>query len=218
MKKYISLAAILLAAPAAAQAQDTAAPFQGFYAGIEGGYDNYELGADIDLADVDPSLAGTTASFDGLSANGIAGGIFAGYQFGFGGAFAAIEGFGRLSDAGMGVTVSDGTDTGFLKAEARESYGAAARLGLKVARSSGVYARVGWINTKFKTTLDDTVDVLTASETEDAIQYGAGIETMVGPQMSLRAEYVFADYGSAGLGSGVELDSSSFNAGLAFRF
>lgn len=218
MKKYIALAAVLLAVPGAAQAQDEAAPFQGFYAGVEGGFDNFELGADLDLGDFDPGLAGTSVALDGLSADGVAGGVFAGYQIGFGGGFLAIEGFARLSSADMELSVSDGVDTVSIMAEARESYGAAARVGMKVARSTGVYGRVGWINTKFKTTLDDSVDVLTASETEDAIQFGAGIETMVGPRTSIRAEYVRADYGEAGLGDGVSLDSGSFNAGLAFRF
>lgn len=217
MKQYLAVAAFVLLLPAAAHAQDTGG-FQGFYAGVEGGVDNYELGADLDLGDFDPDFSGGSVALDGLSGDGIAGGIFAGYHVGFGGGFAALEGFARLSSASMEISATDGVDTISLEAEAKESYGLAARLGAKVNGSTGVYARVGWINTKFKTTLNDSVDVYTASETEDGIQYGAGIETMVGPKMSLRAEYVLADYGEAGLGEGVSLDSGSFSAGVAFRF
>jgi outer membrane immunogenic protein len=217
MRKIIATT-VLLAIPGVVHAQDRADAFSGFYAGIEGGVDNYELGADIDLGDLDPDLAGASVVLDGLSGDGIAGGAFAGYQVGFGSAFAALEGFARLTSASMELSGTDGVDDFLLKAEAKESYGVAARLGVKVARSTGVYGRLGWVSTKFKTTLDDTFDVYTARETEDAIQYGAGVETMVGPQISLRVEYVLADYGEAGLGDGVSLDSGSFSAGLGFRF
>lgn len=217
MKKYVSLAALLLALPTMAHAQE-ATSFQGFYAGLEGGVDNYELSAGLDLGDLDPTLAGGSAVIDGLSADGVAGGAFAGYQYGFGAGFVAVEGFARLSTAKMTAYFDDGVDSLLVKAEAEESYGIAARAGVKVANSTAVYGRVGWINTKFKLTLDDGIDALTASQTEDAIQYGVGVETMVGPKTSLRVEYTMADYGDAGLAEGLNLDSGSLSAGVAYRF
>lgn len=213
---FLAVAAAIAPATAQAQAQTAVAPF--FYVGAEGGADNFELSADLDLGDFDPGLAGYSASLDGLSGNGVAGGLYAGYQVPFGGGFVAIEGFGRLSSAGMKVSASDGIDTALLKVEAKETYGGAARFGMKFARSNAVYARVGWLNTRFKGTVDDGVDRISESETEDAIQYGGGLETMVGPRMSLRAEYTVSDYGEAGLGNGVSLDNGSFSAGLTFRY
>jgi outer membrane immunogenic protein len=158
------------------------------------------------------------ASFDGLSGNGIAGGFYAGYHLGFGGGFLAVEGFAGTSDASIDFSVSDGIDTVTLATKAKESYGLAARVGAKVAKGTAIYARGGWINTKFKTTVSDGVDTFSGSDTEDGFQYGAGLESMVGSKLSLRAEYVINDYGSAGLGEGISVDNGSFRAGLTYRF
>lgn len=218
MKRFAILASILLALPAAAAAQQTPGPFQGFYMGASGGFDHYELSADIDLGNLDAEFDGYSVTLDGLSGDGAAGEVFVGYHFGLGSTIIAVEGFGRLSSASMSASASDGIDTVLIKAEAKESYGGAARLGMKVARSTGVYGRIGWVNTKFETTLDDSVDVISESQTEDAIQIGGGIETMVSARMALRAEYLVEDYGEAGLGEGISLDNSSFRAGFVVRF
>lgn len=193
-------------------------PFSGFYIGAEGGMDNYELSADLDLGDFDPAFDGTSATLDGLSGDGVMGNLFAGYQYPIGGGFVSIEGFVGLSDASMKASVTDGVDTVSIKTEARESYGVAARLGLRVNQSTGLYARVGWLNTKFKVTASDGVDSLSDSETEDAIQYGAGLETMVAEKVALRFEYLLTDYGEAGLGSGISLNNNGFRAGISYRF
>ena len=57
-----------------------------------------------------------------------------------------------------------------------------------------------------------------AEETQDSVQYGAGIETLISPKVGLCVEYLMADYGDAGLGEGVELDHSTVRAGLSYRF
>ncbi|MDZ4308264.1 outer membrane protein [Allopontixanthobacter sp.] len=214
MKNAVILAPIALLLPSIGHAQSDAV----LYVGVEGGVDNYELNAEGDLGIFDPSLAGTTASFDGLSGNGATGKIYAGYQVPFNGGFGALEAFGGYSGASISASLSDGVDTYSAKIQARESYGVAARAGVKVSNSSAVYARLGWVNTRFKGTIDDSVDVFTDSSNEDAIQYGAGLDTMIGPKTSLRAEYVISDYGDAGLGSGVSLKNGAFHAGLSFRF
>jgi outer membrane immunogenic protein len=216
MKKYLLVAAAAVLFPISAHAQDV--PFQGLYFGAEAGIDSYELSADVDLGDFDSDFDGVTAEFDGLSGNGIAGGVYAGYQVPMGGSFVAVEAFGRLSDAGMKASFSDGTDTGFLKAEAKESYGAAARFGVELGARSAIYARVGWINTKFRVTASDGTDTVSESETEDGVQYGGGLETAIGPRTSIRAEYVVSDYGQAGLGDGVSLENGAFSAGITFRY
>jgi hypothetical protein len=51
----------------------------------------------------------------------------------------------------------------------------------------------------------------------------ARIEASMSPigiatNVSLRAEYIVSDYGSAGLGHGVSLDNGTFRAGLGFQF
>lgn len=212
MKKLLPLAlAAVLVAPAA-----HAEGFQGLYAGVEGGFDNYEVKVD----DIDISyLTGfeSTGSFDGLSGNGAMGGVFAGYHLGGGSTFAAIEGFAQFSDASISISATDGVDTIGLSVRAKESFGAAARLGVKVNNATGVYARVGWLSTNFESKLNDGTTVYKDSDYEDAIQYGAGLETMVSNNMSLRAEYLMADYGNQGI-DGLSIDNNNFKAGLAFRF
>ena len=219
MKKVVLGAALAVSFSGVAHAQDGIdGGWSGLYFGAEAGVDNYELSASGDLGAIDPALTGIDASLDGLSGNGVAGSVYAGYHANFGGGFAAVEGFVGLSDASMGLSVSDGVDTISVSARAKESYGVAARVGAKLGRSAAVYARGGWVNTRFKVSASDGVDTFSDSETEDGFQYGGGLEVMVAPKMSMRAEYVISDYGSAGLGDGVSLDNGSFKAGLTFRY
>lgn len=211
--KYIvplALAAAVVASPAQAEG------FQGLYAGVEGGFDNYEVKVDdVDITD----LVGidATGSFDGLSGNGVMGGLFAGYHLGSGNTFVAIEGFAQFSDASMSISATDGIDTIGASISAKESFGVAARLGVKVNNATGVYGRVGWLSTNFESKLNDGFDTYTENEYEDAIQYGVGLETMVSEKVSLRAEYLMASYGDQGI-DGLSIDNNNFKAGLAVRF
>lgn len=206
----LAAAAAIVASPAHAEG------FQGLYAGVEAGFDNYEVKVDdVDISD----LTGfeSTGSFDGLSGNGVMGGIFAGYHLGSGSTFVAIEGFAQFSDASMSISATDGVDTIGASISAKESFGAAARLGVKVNNATGVYARVGWLSTNFEAKLNDGVDTYTENEYEDAIQYGLGLETMLAEKVSLRAEYLRASYGDQGI-EGLSIDNDNFKAGLAVRF
>ena len=158
MKKIIVGAALLLGCPVTAYAQDGSEDsWSGPYIGVEGGVDSYELSAAGDLGLIDPDLSGLDAEFDGLSGDGVAGAVYAGYHMGFAGGFLAVEGFLGYSDASIDFSVTDGVDTISLSAEARESYGVAARVGAKVSRSTAIYARGGWINTNFKVSASDGV-------------------------------------------------------------
>lgn len=187
-------AALLVTSPALAE------PFNGFYVGAGLGYDNFEMKADDFFTPGD--------SFDGVSGNGIAGSVFAGYDFAFGGAaFGGIEVGAELS--GAKASYDDTIDA--LSVKAKESWLASARLGAKVNDSTGLYAKAGWINTKFKGTLNGFSD----SDREDAIFYGAGLETGLGSNSSLRVEYMIRDYGSVG---GIDVKNGQVQTGVSFRF
>jgi outer membrane immunogenic protein len=214
MLKAVFGAALLCALPTVAHAE----AFDGPYAGVEGGLDNYELSAKGDAGFLDPALAGVDVKADGLSANGVAGGIFAGYNFAVSTAFVGVEGFGRESDANFKLVATDGTDTLGLRVRAKESYGVAGRVGFRVTPGTALFARVGWVNTRFKAAFNDGTGWVSGHDTQSGIEYGAGIETRLSPKVSLRAEYVAADYGSADLGDGVSLDNGSFRAGFAVHF
>jgi outer membrane immunogenic protein len=128
MRKFV----LALALSAAFATPAMAEPFSGPYVGAELGLDNYQGQAE------DLLVAGD--EIDGLSGNGVVGGVFAGYDVAMGNAFFGIEGKASLSDAE--ASYADGTDS--LSIRAKESFGASVRGGVMVNDSTGLYARVGW--------------------------------------------------------------------------
>jgi len=190
MKKLLvaALAGTLISTPAFAQT------FNGPYVGVQFGLDNYEVKAEDVFVDGD--------EFDGLSGNGVQGGIYAGYDYSLGNTFIGAEVSADLSDADL--TINDGTNS--LRVSARETYGASARVGAMLNSSTALYGRVGWANTKFKASVNGTSD----SERDDALVLGAGVETRLGAG-SLRVEYTRVDYAD-------ELKNNRVALGYAYRF
>jgi outer membrane immunogenic protein len=216
MKKYF---AILAATPLAFGAQAAmAAPLAGQYIGVEVSHDAYEVKAK------DLNVAGITGSADGLSGNGKAVGIYAGYDLPVApSAFVGIEAGFNYSGAKISIAGTDGTDTLSASVKARETYSIAARLGLVVGGSTGLYAKAGYANTRFKTSV--TLNSSTASDSRHhgAFVYGGGIETGLTHNVSVRAEFTVSDYGSAGLDqdfgvTGIKVSNSKTSVGLSYRF
>ena len=172
-----------------------AAPFAGPYVGVELGLDNYEVQAEDIFAPGD--------EFDGLSGNGIVGGVFAGYDVAVGNAFIGLEAKASLSDAS--ATYDDTVDS--LTVRAKETFGATARAGVMLNESTGVFARAGWANTKFKVNLNGAAD----SDNDDALVLGAGLQSRVGSAASVRVEYVRTDYSDF-------VKNNAVLAGVAFHF
>jgi outer membrane immunogenic protein len=190
MKKIlaVALAGSLISTPAFAET------FSGPYVGVQAGLDNYEIQAEDVFVDGD--------EFDGISGNGIEGGIFAGYDYSLGNTFVGVEVSADLSDAK--AIFSNGTDE--LRISAEETYGASARFGAMLNGSTALYGRAGWANTKFKVAFDGESE----SDRDDALVLGAGIETRVGAG-SLRVEYIRADYAD-------EVKNNRVALGYGFRF
>lgn len=213
MKKFAIAGAVALSAlPAAANAE----VFNGPFLGVQFSRDAYEVKAEgVDLG------GGVELDLDGLSGNGIGGGLYAGYDLALGStAFFGVEGNANLSGASISASGTDGAGAVQLaKLEARESFGLSGRLGAMVADDTGLYARLGWQSTKFKVSGEAFEG--SASTTQDAFVYGAGLETRLTPVASLRVEFLIEDYGSAGvddLVSGVRVDNNKLNAGFSYRF
>ncbi|NIJ15637.1 outer membrane immunogenic protein [Sphingobium vermicomposti] len=190
--------------------------FSGPYVGAQISRDAYEIKAeDVDLG------GGATLSFDGLSANGVGGGLYVGYDYALSNAvFFGVEANANLSSASLSADLGGLADA---KIRARESFGLSARLGYMLADNTGVYARGGWQSTKFKSSLSDGVDTFTTKTTQDALVYGAGLETRVGAQTSIRVEYLIEDFGSAGLNrdlglNGIRVDNNKLSLGISYRF
>lgn len=168
--------------------------FEGPYVGVAAVRDAYEIKGDL-LGDV---------YLDGLSANGYGAALYAGYDLPLtANIFVGLEANASLT--GAALTISD--EDGKAQIKARESFGFSSRLGYKVTNTTGVYARVGYQNTKFKTNFFGD----TESGNEEALVYGAGLETGLGAKTSLRAEYSVEDYDSS-------VSNSKLSVGISYRF
>jgi len=212
---------IVLAAVAAASvfsAPAYAEVFDGPFIGAQISRDAYELKTER------TDIGGADLSLDGVSANGIGGGIYVGYDYALSDrAFFGVEANFNLSSASASAKLDDGTDSISGKVRARESFGASARLGYMVSDSTALYARGGWQSTKFKLRAFDGVDSYGSKDTQDALVYGAGLETRLGAQTSIRVEYLIEDFGSAGLNkdlgaNGIRVDNNKLSLGISWRY
>ena len=197
--RLAAVAALAVIGTTTAQAE----AFNGAYAGLSVGLDNYEVkGSDV-FAIGD--------AYDGLSGNGASVGAYLGYDLPIGsGAFVGAEAF--VDTSGAKLRYDDTADAFSLKA--RESYGISTRIGAKVNDSTGLYARLGWQQTRFKGELNGFAD----STTEDGWRYGAGIETSLGSNVALRLEYSIVDYGSAGTAGVLDVKNGQLKTGVSLRF
>lgn len=191
----LAAAALVAGLSTAAMAQSNDAAFNGLYFGGQVGYDSYKNNIDDGVNALS------------LGAQGVEGGIFAGYNYRVNNFVVGLEGQLGLSDAKNHLTV--GGDT--LTTSARESYGITARAGALVGEGTLAYVHGGWVNTRFK-----TKDALGSdSEHLNGWKVGVGLETLVSQNVSLRAEYAYSDYENK---NGFEPKNSSFQVGAAYHF
>lgn len=217
MKKYFALVA---ATPLAFTAQAAlAAPLAGPYVGVQANHDAYEVKAQ------GVNIGGTTVSADGISGNGKSASIYAGYDLPVApSAFVGLEAGFDYSGAAISLAATSGGNTVGASIKARETYSIAARLGVAVGGSTGLYAKVGYANTRFKISAEQNgVVQFTDSRHHGAFVYGGGIETGLVQNVSIRAEFTVSDYGSAGLDqdfgvTGVKVSNSKTSVGLTYRF
>lgn len=214
MKKFATVALAVVAGATSAHAET----FSGPYVGAQISRDSYEIkaeGTDLGFAALD---------LDGLSANGIGGGLYVGYDYALSNTvFFGVEANANYSGASLSAELTDGTDSINGKVRARESFGLSGRLGAMLSDSTAVYAKGGWQSTKFKLNAFDGVDSYKAKDTQDALVYGAGLETRISAQTSIRVEYLIEDYGSAGLNSGLDtngirVDNNKLSLGISMRY
>lgn len=215
MNKFAIAALAAVASVSSANAETFSGPF----IGAQVSRDAYEVKAEgTDLG------GGLSLDFDGISANGVGGGIFVGYDYALSqNVFFGVEANANISSASASVELSDGVDSINAKVSARESFGLSARLGYMLAEKTAVYARGGWQTTNFRLRAFDGVDTFRTSEYQDAAVYGAGLETRIGSQTTVRVEYLIEDYGSAGLNNdlganGIRVDNNKLSLGVSWRY
>lgn len=120
------------------------------------------------------NVQGSGAS-EGLGVSGLGATAFAGYNLPIGAStFVGVE-------ANIDLNTAD--TTGF---EAKWGWGLGARFGYQLNDSTALYARAGYARSK--------VEVLGVSGWGDGVRYGAGVETSVTGNVSLRAEFTQTNY------------------------
>lgn len=213
--KNISIALLAIVAGTSCAHAET---FSGPFIGAQISRDAYEVkaeGTDLGIAALD---------LDGLSGNGIGGGLYVGYDYALSNSvFFGVEANANYSGASISASLDDGTNSVSGKIQARESFGLSGRLGAMIADNTALYARGGWQSTKFKASAFDGVDSYGTKTMQDALVYGAGLETRIGAQTSIRVEYLIEDYGSAGLNkdlgaNGIRVDNNKLSLGISWRY
>lgn len=215
MKKIAFAAVAALFASSAAQAADLIIPttpqpimahtsafdWSGFYAGANVGYGWAEVDA-----------LGVTADETG---EGIFGGVQVGYNHDFGGFILGAEADVQLSDINYEETVA-----GVTGRTAIDNFGTVrARAGLAVDRFMPyVTGGFAWANASISASSGAaTVEV---DDTYYGWVVGGGVEYAVLDNLSVKAEYLYTDFGAADFGSGIDvnLNSHAVRAGVNFHF
>lgn len=235
MKKLYSsvalaaLATIILAAPAVAadpEPMPEAVNWTAFHVGVGGGatygFADDETGVYLDDTDTPNHIHAEGGSFSDLGNAGGFGTIEAGFDYQMDsfvlGVLANYD-FGKtkVSNTFMGINDSHNNNidyaTGVSKWEIGDSWGIGGRLGFLASDSALLYVLGGYTEAKIKSesglTSDNNNFAISFSDEawEDGWFIGGGVETLLTDNISLKAEYRYADFGKVD-----RSDSFSFNS------
>ena len=180
--------------------------WSGFFAGVQGGYS---------MATSKLTLG--PVGVDGLGSQGPFGGLIAGYDH----QFAPNWLVGVEADVSLKDVKSTVKAVGVTVATAKGDYdwGVRARLGYIATPGTMLFASAGYgqNHTKLSVPLFPAIN---SSWTSGGLQVGAGIETLLTSNLSLRAEYLHSFYGKKTLFNvvGVTTDEGKARLGLTYKF
>ncbi|MBC7159554.1 MAG: porin family protein [Porphyrobacter sp.] len=219
MKKVLSLlaatSAVAIAAPALAQENPA---FTGPRIEALVGYDSVRPGSsqDIDNADdLDQSL------------DDIAYGVGAGYDFAWGGAVVGVEGEYLWSEAKSDYDLAAIRTFGVSNVDAGEDLYIGLRAGFLATPQTLIYAKGGYTNASFDVLATDNVTDTRSDIDLDGWRIGAGVEYAMTPNVFVKGEYRYSNYGEGEFEgpSGTESDRFDIDAdrhqvmlGLGYRF
>ena len=174
--------------------------WSGFYAGANVGYGWGEM------------TGNGTALPENLK--GILGGVQAGYNYDFGGFVLGLEGDIQLSDMKYVQTTPTGSTSFGIDAAGSVR----ARAGLPIDRFMP-FVTGGLAVGNGKIRGDNGGVISEANQTFVGWTVGAGLEYAVTDNVTVKAEYLYADYGNANLaGIDVHAKSNTVRAGVNFKF
>lgn len=214
--RSIILSAVAVAALSTAPAMAQSV-FDGAYVGAMGGYDWFSGHA--------KSGVGGGASRNQADGSGATAGVFAGYGQTF-----DLPGAGTfyLGAEGEGSFYTGDNTQGNALAQNHVSpdysAGASLRIGYLVLPDALLFARIGWAHTG----VDFDTTPVGGSTTHDyrsfdGIRAGGGVDYMVTDHLFTRIEYVYTDYGRAGvtsgpLNTGFEPEEHQIRVGVGVHF
>ena len=219
------LAGLVLSTPLVAGA---AYRFHGPYAGLQLGYvDGQDDGTEFN--------GGTPNDYtQETSPRGMAYGLLAGYNMRFGNGFVfGIEADyeGRSADDTSLQKYQGVADSSYpVKTDLKEAASIRARLGQVFnGGQTMVYGTAGYALAKIERTFHNLPDSVSDTSWQDGWTVGAGVEHFVGRQLSMRAEYRYADYGEeditavralwgAGYMERQEYTEHAFRIGVTYHF
>lgn len=223
MRKTNNLPALIFITASALSASSAVVANPGFYVGAQIGYQNTSI-KEVYSEEIGPGVFGVDTT-DGLSADGFAGGVFAGTKFNMNNGFF----FGAEVNAGTGsaeheLKYSEAGLSASMKLESKTSYGIAALAGVSLASDTSLYGRLGYQRTKFEQKL--SVLGLSGSESENfgGVRIGIGMETSLAEQLALRLDWSQTYYSSktfdVDVGETVKFEptESLFQIGVSYNF
>lgn len=163
----------------------------GWYVGAQGGYDGYKVEERI-------TTTNNTANPD-ISAEGFAGGLFAGYGMYWDAFYLGGEVFvnttGADSNWNINALATDGVFTS--KFDPEVSYGVSILPGYRLNDQTTGYVKLGYVrqDTEHKGSIGGAAEVKKSSD-QDGFAYGVGMETLLHGNWSVRADYTRVDLGS----------------------
>lgn len=196
------------------------------YLGAELGYQN----TDMEYSWKETSGGSTYSGGTDYSADGVAGGVFAGAKFALGGGYyLAPEINLGTSDADGGQHASYPGYQSETKIEAGKSYGISVLFGKELTSDTRLYGRLGYQRTDYDVTYTETgSDTESFDETYGGVRYGLGVETALAEQLALRLDWSQIQYSDEGeseepfpgyeVHDAFEPTESRFQVGLTYSF
>lgn len=184
--------------------------------GLNGGYAGVQAGPWLGASEVSYSDGTNTATAKGVSTDGFAGGLFAGYGKSFDNTYIGGEFEFSVSNADTTATVNGSTAS----VDVKYYYAAHARLGYLLSEKAMVYAKAGISRLHWDASSNNGYS---DSDAQTGGSFGAGLEHLIGDAWGVRAEFLYTVYGDYSETQGAEIlevDPKSLSAmlGISYRF
>jgi outer membrane immunogenic protein len=180
-----------------------AEPFNGPFIGIQAGWTQHDAGT------FGTRIGDVTAN---RSQDSVSGGAFLGYDYRISPRF--VIG----AEAGLNFGIDDNffrtTDGTSVLVDPKRSIDLTARAGYLVTDDTLIYARGGYTNARFRTSINEGSTHRSASEDRDGWLVGGGVEHAINPNVTARLEYRYSDLSDGG----GKFDRHQVLIGVAYRF